>query len=153
MPPHAQIVVERLYKLFLEDPLLGQRSVEEIKRALFDRPERPVSRPSKGYTLSRAEKPIIRREGVVFWKLYAPGAPEHGARLTGPPVAPPHAAVEYSFPAGEDERWVLHEWRGGELVPTRELALGWNVEPEPAPKPSPDGSYDIEDDWEPPASG
>jgi DNA-binding XRE family transcriptional regulator len=152
----------------------------KIKAAAYREPDSPahlqtasagpagLGQPGKGYRLSRAEKPIIRRLGVNFWKLYAPGHADHGALLTGPPTAPPCGAVEYTFRSvEEDERWTLHEWQGGELVPTRQLQKGWNAkpdpdvvdlaglepEPAPAPKPNPDGGYDVEDDWEPPASG
>jgi hypothetical protein len=135
-------------------------------------PAKPAEGRGRGYTLSRRVDSGRTMLGVTKWRLYAPnpgdpGHQHHQHLLEGPPDKPPYAAVYYSF-LDDGEKRQLHEWRNGALVPTRRLDKHWNVEPEPdpdvvdlaevggdgpAPKPSPDGSYDIEDDWEPPASG
>jgi hypothetical protein len=132
----------------------------------------------RGYTLSRRVDSINLKLGVTFWRLYAPnpsdpGHQHHRRLLEGPPDKPPYAAVYYSF-LDDGQKRRLYEWHNGALVPTLRLDEHWHVEPEPdpdvvdlaevggdrpasepapAPKPNPDGSYDIEDDWEPPASG
>jgi hypothetical protein len=71
------------------------------------------------YTLRAAPFPSL-------WFLYAPGNPDHGALLTGPPEAPPDKAVQYVFfSAKQDPARHLKRWYGGDFVSTHMLTANW----------------------------